>query len=132
MDKPEVIRAAEINKLNETLSLCDRVTQTVATKGWQDIIEPLIDKTITDITGCKMPNGRWHGGLIDRARKDERREHYIGYKQALIDFHRRVYGYVDSVPRLKDQRDEIVKGGTHRTTQPLVDDTRYGRAFGAM
>ena len=126
MDKPQFFVEKEIKRLNDTMSLCERVKQTVDTKGWQEIIEPLIDKSITDITGCKMKNGRWHGGLVDKARKDERREYYIGYKQALIDLHRRVYGYVDNIQRLKDQRDEIVANKDRRTSVPLIDDTRYG------
>jgi hypothetical protein len=128
-DKPQFFKEQEIKRLNDTMAICDRVSQTVATKGWAEIIEPLIDKTITDITGCKLPNGRWHSGLLDRARKDERREFYIGYKQALIDLHRRVYGYVDNIQRLKDQREELVKGDTRRPSVPLVDDSPYSPGF---
>jgi hypothetical protein len=125
MDKPDLLRVRELNRLNETKALCDRVAQTLSTAGWKEIIEPLIDKSISDITGCKMANGRWHGGLLDKARKDERREYYIGYKQALVDLHRRVYGYVDAIKRLEDQRDELVKGAERGSRIPLIDDSRY-------
>ena len=127
MDKPELVVVKELKRLNEIMSLCERVAQTLSTSGWREIIEPLMDKMITDIAGCKMPNGRWHGGLLDKARKDERREYYIGYKQALVDLHKRIYGYVDSVPRLKDQRVELIKIGSAKTSIPLVSDTRYGK-----
>lgn len=126
MDKPELVRVKELKRLNETKAVCERVAETVKTTGWVEIVEPLMDKMITDITGCKMANGRWHGGLLDKARKDERREFYIGYKQALIDLHRRVYGYVDSIKRLDDQKDELYRGANQKTSIPLVSDKRYG------
>jgi hypothetical protein len=116
-----------IKELNEVVSVCNKVKTTLETDGWKDIIEPLIDKTITDITGCKMPNGRWHGGLLDRAKKDEKREFYIGYKQALIDFHRRIWAYTDSIKRIEEERGQLVSGSKKAYTTPMIDDVRgYG------
>lgn len=116
-----------IKELNDIVSLCNKVKTTLETDGWKDIIEPMIDKSITDITGCKMPNGRWHGGLLDRARKDEKREFYIGYKQALIDLHRRVWAYTDSIKRYDDERGKLVSGTNKTYTTPMIDDLKgYG------
>jgi hypothetical protein len=126
MDNTTFTVEKRIKELNELIAACQRVKQTVETQGWQTIVEPLIDKTITDITGCKMKNGRWHSGLLDKARKDERREYYIGYKQALIDLHRRTYAYVDSIKRYDQERQQLISGASKRFTTPLVDDTRYG------
>ncbi len=131
MEKPILIRTEELKKLNETVSTCERVAQTVGTNGWIEIIAPLIDKMIMDITGGKTIDGRWYSGMLDKARKDERREYYIGYKQALIDLHRRIYAYVDAIPRLKEQREDIIKHDDDKTTVPMLGDTRYGRDFSA-
>lgn len=122
----ELEKSKRIKELSDKIGICSHVQMVVAMRGWREIIEPLIDKSITDITGCKMPNGRWHGGLLDKARKDEKREYYIGYKQALIDLHRRVYGYVDSAKRLEDERKQLVEGPSKAYRQPMIDDTKYG------
>ena len=115
-----------IKELSEISSICQKVATTLSSPGWTEAIEPLIDKMITDITGCKMKNGRWHGGLLTKARTDEKREFYIGYKQALIDLHRRVYAYNDSLKRYEDERAILVKGPSKKFNTPLVDDTSYG------
>ena len=94
-------------------------------EGWREALEPLIEKSILDITGGKS-NGRWYGGLLDRARKDERREYYIGYKQALIDFHRRAMSFVDGIKTLDAKHKELTTSAPPKYTRPMVDDTRYG------
>ena len=114
----------EVKKANESLVKCLAVQEVVESKGWQEVIEPLIDKTIMDITGGKV-NGKWHGGLLDKARKDERREYYIGYKQAIIDFHGRVMAFVAGVQQLKDKVEHLKKTKEARFKVPMVDDTRY-------
>jgi hypothetical protein len=126
MDQPELRVEAELQKINEVLAACDQVKDTVSTNGWVNIIEPLIDKAISDVTGAKV-KGRWYGGLLDRAKKEERREYYIGYKQALIDFHRRIYAYVDNIDVYEGRKKELVNEKTPKYTRPMIDDTRYGR-----
>lgn len=116
----------EIAKLNETVKTCQMVEDTLNTLGWATVIEPLIDKTIMDITGGKIDR-RWYGGALDRARKDERREYYIGYKQALIDFHTRIHAYPLNIKNLQDKQKELIDGKSQRYTRPMIDDTRYGR-----
>ena len=126
MEKPEFYLEAEIKKANQDLTICQKVSDTLATAGWKDIIEPLIDKTIMDITGGKIGD-KWYGGLIDKARKDERREYYIGYKQAMIDFNRRIMAYRDGVKMLQDKANNLKKNKEEvRYKLPLVDDTKYG------
>ena len=116
-----------VNELNQAVSICNKVKTTVDTEGWKEIVEPMIDKMITDITGCKMQNGRWHGGLLDRARKEEKREFYIGYKQALIDLHRRIWAYPDAIKRYEDERGTLVSGPKRGYTTPMIDDVKgYG------
>lgn len=121
----EIAVSKEINKLNETLRTCQLVQETLNTKGWLEIVEPLIDKMLNDILGAKL-NGRWYGGLLDRAKKEEKREYYVGYKQALIDLHRRVYAYADNIKQLEDKRDAIISNAKPKYTTPMLD-TRYGR-----
>lgn len=118
----------ELQKLNDTLGSCKQVADTVGSNGWKNVIEPLIDKSILDIVGGKV-NGKWYGGLLDRARKDERREFYIGYKQALIDLHRRIRAYVDNVELYESKKQELIKNKEPKFTRPMIDDTRYGRDF---
>jgi hypothetical protein len=116
----------EIEKMQSSISLCRKVAEVVEMPGWKDIIEPLLDKMIMDIVGSKV-NGRWYGGLIDRAKKDERREFYVGYKQALIDLHTRILAYVANVKISEVRVANLIKEkDTVRFTVPMVDDTRYG------
>ena len=92
----DVQLSKQVQDINTILSECQRVSATLGSRGWVEIVEPLIDKMIGDVTGSKV-EGRWSGGLLDRARKDERREFYVGYKQALIDLHTRIYAYVNNI-----------------------------------
>lgn len=121
----ELMTNAEIKKINEILATCHRVKESVDTKGWQEIIEPMIDKSIQDILGGKV-GGKWHGGLLDKARKDERREYYIGYKQALIDLHTRVYAYVNSIKMYDDKKAALVKETESPRYVAPMENTRYG------
>lgn len=115
----------ELKRLNDTLRTCKLVEETLQTKGWSEVVEPLIDRTIGDLLGSKI-NGRWNGGILDRARKEERREYYIGYKQALIDLHRRIYAYADNVKTYEDKKDALIaKTAEPKFKKPMLDDTRY-------
>lgn len=79
-----------------------------------------------DIVGSKV-DGVWYGGLLDRARKEEKREYYIGYKQALIDLHLRIYAYKKALKVTEDKRNRLVeeKHSGKKFTVPLLDDTSY-------
>jgi hypothetical protein len=125
---PQFYVEQEIAKINDLIKHCDSVEKTITSDGWKNIIGPLLDKMITDITGGKLANGKWVGGLLDRARKDERREFYIGYKQALIDLHTRINAYPNNAKVLKDKRESLIRQQKNdKTSIPMVDDTRYGR-----
>ena len=124
MERTEQFVEGEIKKANETLNRCLRVQEMVNTAGYQQTISPLIDKMIMDVVGGKH-NGRWHGGLLDRARKDERREFYVGYKQALIDLNVRIMAFVEGVEQLKNKINNLKANKTPKFKTPLVDDTRY-------
>ena len=113
-------------RISKEISICQQVKETVDTKGWQEIIGPLIDRYIIDVTGGKV-NGTWIGGKLDRARSDERREYWIGFKQALIEIHGRIMFHLDHLKLLEDQLKSVQKDKEERYRIPLVNDTRYGR-----
>ena len=115
---------AEIKQLNDKLGLCNKVNETINTAGWKEVIEPMIDKMIMDIVGSKV-NGKWYGGLLDRAKKEERREFYVGYKQALIDLHQRVYAYILAIEHAKQKVEHLIANKDVKYKVPLVDDTSY-------
>lgn len=85
----------------ELINLGDKVKATIATNGWVEVIEPLLNKMITDVLGG-MENGRWHNGSLDRSRKEERKEFLLGYKAALVNFHSAVYSYLDEAETAKE------------------------------
>lgn len=114
----------ELKKINETLRNCKIVEETVNTQGWKEVIEPLLDKMINDILGAKT-NGKWYGGLINTHDKSGDTEFYIGYKQALIDLHSRVYAYSDNVKVYEDRKEALVNKTQQKFKRPLIDDTRY-------
>ena len=125
MDNDVEIRLnKEISKLNEAVRSCKLIEETIGTKGWQEIVEPLLDKMINDILGAKV-KGRWDGGIINNVTQEKSPEFYIGYKQALIDFHNRVYAYNDNVELYEKRKEDLVNGTKARFKTPMIDDKRY-------
>ena len=110
-------------KLEKDLTICREVADTVNSPGWQKIIGPTLDKMIIDILGGKI-NDRWLSGKLDKARTDEKREFYIGAKQALIELHQRVQNHVRQIPLIESQLKDIVAKQEMKTTVPM-EDTRY-------
>ena len=102
-------------------ALAQRVKRTIESKGWQEIIGPLLDKMIKDTIGGKYGN-RWSGGNIQRARDVERLKFHMGYKQSLIDLHNRVYNYLDNIKRLEQQIKDIHKERDAKTQIPMVEE----------
>ncbi len=102
-----------------------RVLRMTQTKGWKEIIEPTLDAMICSIVGGKVKD-RWTIGLLFKARTEERREYYVGYKQALIDLFQKVYGYVDGVKKLENQIKTIHKARDAKTQVPMLEETEDG------
>ncbi len=90
------------------LSTCEDVKQTVGSKGWTSIVEPLIDRMIIDTVGGKV-KGRWIGGALTDGTKTKSQDFYLGYKQFGIDLLSRIYGYTDSIKKLINQVSTIDK-----------------------
>jgi hypothetical protein len=106
-------------KLAEKKALAQRVEKTLKSKGWQEIVGPLIDKTIKDIVGGKYGN-KWSGGHVQKARA--KMDYYVGYKQGLIDLHNRLWAYVNSIVILQKQIESIHKEREAKTQIPMLEE----------
>lgn len=107
-------------KLNKSLAICRAVKETVDGDGWKNTIAPLIDKMIIDVVGGKIGDV-WASGKLDRAKKEERREFYIGYKQALIDLHGRIMFHLQQLPSIEENIIALQKEKEDRYRIPMVD-----------
>jgi hypothetical protein len=115
----------DLKEISKKMSVCKKVCDTLDSDGWNDILSPLLDRMIIDVVGGKIGD-TWVSGKLDRAKKEERREFYIGYKQALIDFHARAYFHAMQLDKLKEQQKDLTASKQERYRQPLVEDTSYG------
>ena len=88
-------------KLNKSLSICRAVKETLDSDGWKNTISPLLDRMIIDTVGGKLGDV-WVSGKLDRAKKEERREFYIGYKQGLMDLHGRILFHLQQLLIIED------------------------------
>ncbi len=88
-------------QLNKKLTTCRSVKRLLAQKAWKTVIQPLIDETIADTIGGKKGSLYRKNLLTDPDTKNK--EYYIGYKQALMDLHNRVWNYPESIELLKNQ-----------------------------
>lgn len=111
------------DKISRDITICQKVKDTVDSAGWKDIISPILDKMIIDILGGKVGEN-WLSGKVDRARSEEKREFYIGAKQALIDFHNRVMNHVRQLPILEEQL-KVLKQDRDKGYRVPMEDTRY-------
>ena len=115
---------SRVERINKEIAICQEVQNTIDSNGWKKTIGPLIDRMIIDTVGGKIGDS-WVSGKLDRAKKDEKREFYIGYKQSLIDLHSRLMFHISQLQVLKDQLIMLKKDKEERYKVPLVDDTRY-------
>jgi hypothetical protein len=115
---------AEEKRLNQQLSICRDLKLTLDSAGWKNTIGPLIDRLITEVAGGKLGD-TWVSGKLDRARKDEKREFYIGFKQALIELHGRIMFHSQQIPVIEERLKSLQLDKQEKYRVPLVDDTRY-------
>lgn len=92
--------------------------------GWAKTAGPLLDRSIIDTIGGKIDD-TWVGGKVDRARKEEKQIFYLGYKQALVDFHNRLFFHKQQLKLLEDSIVTLLKEKEDKFRVPMVDDTRY-------
>jgi len=113
-------------KLNKSLAICRAVKETLDSDGWKNTIAPLLDRMIIDTVGGKLGDV-WVSGKLDRAKKEERREFYVGYKQALMDLHGRILFHLQQLPMIEDNLKNLQTEKEERYRIPLVNDERgYG------
>lgn len=110
-------------KLNKSLSICRAVKETLDSDGWKNTIAPLLDRMIIDTVGGKLGD-IWVSGKLDRAKKEERREFYVGYKQALMDLHGRIMFHLQQLPMIEDNLKVLQTDKEERYRIPLVNDER--------
>jgi len=113
----------ELKKLSRQETICREVVETISSTGWKATIEPILDRMVIDVLGGKIGD-TWVSGKLDRAKKEERREFYIGYKQALIDFISRVKFHQEQLGVLEDRKREITKLKENRYMNPM-EGSRY-------
>jgi hypothetical protein len=89
----------QAKKLNKKLTLCRSVKRLLQQKPWKDIIEPLLAKMIEETIGGKSGNMYCQNHLS----KPGQSEFFVGYKQALMDLHNRIWAYPESIEGLKKQ-----------------------------
>jgi hypothetical protein len=119
-DSQELINQEEQRLLKEA-GICRAVKESVESDGWKNTLGPLLDRMIIDVLGGKIGDV-WVAGKIDRAKKEERREFHIGYKQALIDWHSRVMFHLQQLPMLEDRIKSLQEEKKVRYRVPMVDD----------
>lgn len=76
------------------------VQSTLDSKGWKQLISPMLDEMITSVIGRKH-EGKWLQGHMVKSRKDEKKEFYIGYLCALQEFSNSVHNYISSSEAIK-------------------------------
>jgi len=113
------------------------IKETLETKGWQEIIGPLIDKMIQDVVGAKV-GGRWQPGAFgDKRLSNASAENLIWYRQALIELHEHIFSYLDAAEGAKKRK----KGKKDKVIVPMLSGSysgvssvtyNYGEDEGAM
>lgn len=105
---------------NKKITVCRRVKKLTSDKTWKDIIQPLLDAMIEDVVGGKS-NNIYKNGHLCAPGKDY--EYFTAYKQALMDFNNRVWGYTNSIEPLKKQVKSIEEKvlGKEKYTNPMLD-----------
>ena len=113
-------------RLYNQINVCEKVRRTINSKGWREILGPLLEKRIKDVTGQRDENGIYVMGMLDRDPKKE--TYYIGYKTALMDFNNDVYNHLVAITAtkasLKELEDKAEKEATY--TKPM-EDTKYAQ-----
>lgn len=115
--------------LNKKLTVCRRVKRLTNDKVWKDIVQPLLDAMISDITGYKKGNSYTQGHLGKPKAEDY--SYYVGYKQALMDFNNKVWNYIDSIELLKKQIENLEKAAKEKDiyTNPMTEGPYAGNGL---
>ena len=96
-----------------------QLQKTFNSKGWKEIILPLLDKMITDVVGKKLEDGSWDSGTFGDKRLGEvKADRLLWYRQFGIDFNNRLLSFKKVHDRaMKRQAGPEPKGDTN----PMYD-----------
>jgi hypothetical protein len=84
-----------LQELNKSVENGSKIKQLIESSIWQELVEPLFDRMITDILGGKE-NGRWVNGSIDKVEEVEAKLRYLqAYKAGIIAVHSAIYNIID-------------------------------------
>lgn len=108
-------------KLSEQIAICEEVGITLDTKGWSEIISPILESMIREVDGGIGKDGRWCKGLL--LRKDVSPEILMGRKDGLIDFYNKVYDHLLQKDLKKKEYENV--GKVLETETYPMEDTRY-------
>lgn len=108
------------DKLFKDKAVAEKVRSTINTPGWKDILGPLLDRMIIDVIGGKI-KGKWVSGALENARKDERREYYIGFKQGLMQYHSHIMNYISQIARIEGEIEDIEKQLKAEFVTPMLE-----------
>ena len=100
-----------LRELSEYIEKGRKVNEMLESDGWKEIIEPMLDKMISDVIGAKE-EGRWHNGSISLSSVGtEEAKSLIAYKRALTDFHNYVYDIVETSEQSELEYKELIVDG---------------------
>ena len=128
-----MVEEKELNKKKQELlklvSLAEELERTMKTKGWTDIIQPLLDKMIMDCIGFKKGNGEWSTGAITNLDvPDSEVGKMFAYRQGLIEFHNRVLSHKFAA----EQATAILNRKENKGYTMPMRDTRYSKYEGGI
>lgn len=95
-----------IERLEQERQESLKLSLTLESLGWKEIVQPMVDLMIQDTIGCKKGN-HWDTGIVGTKKEDERYsvEYLLAYRQALIDLNNRLW---DKAAR-KEKVDQEIK-----------------------
>jgi len=116
------LNVQRLKELSQLIDNGEKVEEVMKLPGWEEILEPMLSKMIIDVVGGKQ-NGRWHNGSLgDKRLGEERLKCLSSYKCALTDFHSYVYDFVDQLPQLRKEYEELVKEEFHEEKLEVASD----------
>jgi len=100
------------------------IEETLNTKGWTDIIEPLLSKMIEDIIGSKNLDGTWDvGGWGDKRIGEIKADRLLWYRRALMDFNNHIYSFLSSAESAIDRLKEEEEKQKEDLKDPMLDSS---------
>ena len=94
--------------LHEQVNNAIKIKEMLDTKGWRELVGPMLEKEIISIVGGKTNSGFTMGKLNSKCKKDETLAYYIGAKDALVCFYN---GIQEAIKAGEDARKKLSEKG---------------------